>query len=346
MENINLRGIRNRISWGSIFAGVFTVLAISILLSLLATSVSLFMFNPTKDDPTAGIGTTVGIWTVVSLLISLAAGGFVAGKLATADGMIHGFLVWATTTIVTIILAGFLAVGAVKAASNVLGAVSSVVGNVISGVGSAAASGASELSDQIEGLFDDSDFNSNLNGYENNLQQNVRVALRKSGVKEFQPEYLQNQMNQIKQDFNKTVKTLATHPKNADNIINGFLDRLKKRANDFGQSINRQDVTRAIANNTDLSQAQVEQAVNQYIDLFNQASQEGKEQIANLQQTVENAKQNWAQMKQEALQKAQEATNAAARSALWSFFAMLVGAALCAYAGMFGAKKTKQGYEV
>lgn len=345
MERINVREFRNRVSWGSIFGGVLTVLAISILLSILATSISLFMFQPTSDDPTSGIGTNIGIWTVVSLLVSLFAGGFVAGKLAGADGMIHGFLVWATSSIVTVVLVVWMAAGAVKLTANVLGSVSSVAGNLISGVGSAAASGASELSDQIENQFDDIDFSTNSSMSGNNIQQNIRTALRKSGVKEFQPEYLQNQMNQIKTDFNKTVKRLATHPKDADQIINNFLERLKNRANRFSEGISRQDLTRAIANNTDLSPAEVNQAVDQYIDLFNQAKRQGQEEIDKLQQAVENAQQNWEELKQEALQKTEEASHAAARSALWSFFAMLIGAVVCAFAGAVGMKKTREGYE-
>lgn len=345
MERISIRDMKDRISWGSIIAGVLTVLSISVLLSVLSSSIGLFMFNPTDAHPTSGIGTTVGIWTVISLIISLIAGGFVAGKLAGADGLIHGFMVWATTLIVTLILGAFLAVGAVKLTSNILGSISSVVGNVLSGVGSAAKSGLSGMSDEVKDLFSDVDFNTDVDNNGKNIQQDVRMALKKSGVKEFQPDYLNNQLQQIKTDFQKTVKKVATHPKDADDIINKFLDRLKKRANKFGDSINRDDLTKAIANNTTLSKAEVDKAVDQYMDLINSATQKGKEEIANLQQSIDQAKQKWEVMKQEALVKAEKATNAAARSALISFFAMLIGAILCAYSGLYGAKKTRQGYE-
>lgn len=346
MERINLREIRRRVSWGSIFGGVMTVLAISVLISILTTSIGLFMFNPTADNPTSGIGTTVGIWTAISLIISLIAGGFVAGKLAGADGTIHGFLVWATTLIITIILIALMAMGAVKLTSNILGSISSVAGNVLSGIGSTVKSGASELSDQVGNIFDDIDINTNVNGYGNNIPQNIRVALRRSGVKELQPYYLQNQLKQVKMDLKKTIKKIAANPKDADDIINGFLNRLQKRADNFSQNINREDIARAIANNTDLTQAEAERTVNQYIDLINNAIQQGKEEIADLQQSIEQAKEEWAVTKQKALETAEEATNAAARSMLISFFAMLIGAILCALAGYYGARKTKEGYEV
>lgn len=107
-----------------------TVLAISVLLSILNSSIGLFMFDPLSDHPVAGIGTAVGIGSAIILVAGMAAGGFVAGKLAGMDGMIHGFLVWATTLIVAVVLGIFLAVGAAKMTVNTLGAVSSVTGSV------------------------------------------------------------------------------------------------------------------------------------------------------------------------------------------------------------------------
>lgn len=343
MERSNFRDFRRRISWGSIFAGTVTVLAISILLSILSTSIGLFMFDPLSNHPTSGIGTTVGIWTIVALLISLLAGGFVAGKLAGTDGFIHGFVVWGTTLLITVILGAFLAVGAVKLTSNILGSISSATGSVLSGVGSVVKDGASELSDQANDLFGDIDFNDTLNS--NDIQQNVRQALRRSGVREFQPGYLQNQMRAVKSDLKKTVKKVAANPEDADEIINKFLDRLKNRADNFAKNINRENLTKAISNNSDMTPAEVNHAVDQYMDLKNKAIEQGKEQIDNLEQAIQQAQQDWEVIKQKALVQAEKASKAAARSTLFSFIGILIGAILCAFAGFFGAKKTRQGYE-
>ncbi len=65
MNVINNRRCR-RVSWGSIIGGVVTVLAVSFLLSLIGTSIGLFMLDPTDSEPFSGVGTSVGIWTVVS----------------------------------------------------------------------------------------------------------------------------------------------------------------------------------------------------------------------------------------------------------------------------------------
>jgi len=346
MERIkitDLRELRRRISWGSIIGGVMTVLAVSLLLSILGSSVGLIMFDPVSSDPMSGIGTTMGIWTVISLLISLAAGGFVAGKLAGADGIIHGFLVWATTLIVAVILMVSLAAGAVKMTANILGSVTSAAGSVLSGVGSVVESGVSGISDNVGDLFSDIDLNSEEG--KNEVRQDVREALRKSGVKEFQPEYLQNQMGAIKSDFDKSVKKLATHPNDAETILNDFLDKLGTRADNYAKNIDRDDLTKAIANNSNLSKAEVDKAADEYMILIDNMREQGNEKINEFKQSIEQAKQDWERMKQNARVEAEKATNAAGRSGIVSFFALLIGAVLCSFTGAFGVRKTQEGYE-
>ena len=195
MKKLSFAELKGRVSWGSVFGGVMTVLAISVLLSILNSSIGLFMFDPLSGHPASGIGTAVGIGSAVILITGMAAGGFVAGKLAGMDGMIHGFLVWATTLIVAVVLGVFLAAGAVKMTANALGAVSSVTGSVLSGTGNAVGSGISALSEEAEEVFGKIDFNATLK--EENIPQNIRAALVKSNVKELHPDYLKKHIETI-----------------------------------------------------------------------------------------------------------------------------------------------------
>lgn len=336
MERLEFTDLRNRVSWGSVIGGVVTVLAISILLSILSTSIGLYMFDPLSEHPTDGIGTSVGIWTAVALIVSMIAGGFVAGKLAGTDGMIHGFLVWATTLIVAIILGAMLAVGAFKMTANILGSITSVTGNVLSGVGSAVGDGASALSDKAKDLFDDIDFNSDLKGED--IPKDIRTALAKSNVKELQPDYLQNQLSDVKSDLEKSVKKIATHPQDADKIVDKFLDTQKKRLDHITKNVDRNDLAKAISNNTNLTKEEANKAIDQYMVTIDKAKKEAQEQIDNLEQSLQKAKQEWNQMKHEALKAADEATDTAATSALISFFAILIAAVLCSLAGAYGTK--------
>lgn len=344
MRRFNFTELKGRVSWGSVFGGVMTVLAISILLSVLGTSIGLYMLDPLADHPASGIGTTVGIWSAVALIISMIAGGFVAGKLAGVDGMIHGFLVWATTLIFAAIVGVMLTIGAAKLTVNALGAVSSVAGNIISGAGSVVGSGISALSDQAKEHFGDIDFNTDIKGED--IPQNIRKALAQSGIKELQPNYLQDQLKEVKSDLGKSVKKVIANPEDADNIINKFMDRLKKRTDKITQNIDRNDLAKAIANNTNLSKAEADKAIDQYIDMINKTTAEAKQQINNLEQSLKNAAQEWKEIKHEALIAADEATDAAAKSALISFFAILAGAILCSIAGSYGGKKTQDHVEM
>lgn len=340
MRRLSLAELKGRVSWGSIFGGVMTVLAISILLSILSTSIGLFMLDPLSDHPASGIGTTVGIGSAVALIVSMSIGGFIAGKLAGLDGMIHGFLVWATTLIVATIIGIMMAVGAAKLTVNVLGSVSSVVGNVLSGIGSAAGSGVSALSDQAKELFGDINFDTDLKGED--IPKDIRTALAKSNIKELQPDYLQNQLSEIKDDLGKAVKQAVASPQDADNIMSKFMDKLQQRAGKITQNIDRNDLAKAIANNTNLSTAEANKAIDQYISMMNNAKIEIQQQINNLQQALQKATQEWKELKHKALVAADEASDAAARSALVSFFAILIAAILCSVAGSYGSRKTQE----
>ena len=210
------------------------------------------------------------------------------------DGMIHGFLVWATTLIVAAILGIFLAVGAAKMTANALGAVSSVTGNVLSGAGSIVGNGVSALSEKAEDLFGKIDFNATLK--EENIPQNIRTALIKSNVKELQPDYLNKQLEEVKDDLSKSVKEIVASPQETDETINGFLERLKQRAENLSQKINKNDLSKAIANNTNMSKAEADKTVEEYMNLIDNARAEAGKQIdkleANLQKRNKNGKKS------------------------------------------------------
>ncbi len=340
----NWTELKKRVSWGSVFGGVVTVLAVSILLSVLGSSIGLFMFDPFADNPVSGIGTTVGIGTALALIVSMVAGGFVAGKLAGVDGLIHGFLVWGTTLIVGAFFCVLLTVGAAKLTMNALGAASSVAGGVISGTGSIVGGGVSALSDQAKELFGGIDFKVDLKDGE--LPKDIRAVLVKSKVKELQPDYLQKQLEGVKADFGKSVKKAVASPEDADEIFKDFLAHLKKQANNLAKSIDRNDLAKALSNNTNMSKAEADKAIKQYMEIMHKATAEADKQIRNLEQNLDKAIQEWQEVKQNALETADKAADTAARSALISFFAILIGAVLCSLAGAYGSRKTQERIDI
>lgn len=125
------RGVATpNISWGAIFAGVVTFIAVTLLLSLVTAALGL--------GGAGGVAT--GIWTVVSLAIALAAAGYVAGALAVRSGLLHGFLTWATSLVVGLLMVGWLG-------TTLLGAVGGVVGQTATTV---AESSGGEVTNEVQ----------------------------------------------------------------------------------------------------------------------------------------------------------------------------------------------------
>lgn len=135
-----------RISWAAIIAGVILVVAVQMLLSMLGLGVGLGLVSPntngTPDASSFGIG--AGLWWLVSSLVALAMGGYVASWLAGLttqfDGLLHGIMTWAIATLLTFYLL-------TSAVGGLIGGAFSVVGSGLSSAGSGVAAAAPKLAD-------------------------------------------------------------------------------------------------------------------------------------------------------------------------------------------------------
>ena len=142
-----------RISWAAIIAGVILVIAVQLLLSMLGLGVGLGLVSPntngTPDASSFGIG--AGLWWLVSSLVALALGGYVAawlGGLATRfDGMLHGLVTWGIATLLTFYLL-------TSAVGGLIGGAFSMVGSGLSAAGSGLASAAPKVA-QAAGVSPD-----------------------------------------------------------------------------------------------------------------------------------------------------------------------------------------------
>lgn len=97
-------------------------------LGLIGSAIGFGTLKPTSSNPLDGVGTGLIIWTIITIVLSLMAAGFVSGVAAKRIGLLHGFLTWATSMIVVMLLVSYTAVSAFSA-------IGSLLGNVASGVG-------------------------------------------------------------------------------------------------------------------------------------------------------------------------------------------------------------------
>lgn len=116
--------VLRRVSWGAIFAGTIVALAIQLALNVLGLGIGLGIISPT-EGVSEGIGFGAGIWFLLSTLIALYFGGWVAGRMAgfprKLTGTLHGLVVWALATLFSFYLMN-------TAIGTVLGGISGAIG--------------------------------------------------------------------------------------------------------------------------------------------------------------------------------------------------------------------------
>ncbi len=132
---------RARVSWGAILGGVVLVVVIQLLLSLLGTGIGLGTVDLNAGStPDAGsLGISAGVWWLVSSIVALLVGGFVAARLAGVerrlDGLLHGLVAWGIATLLTIYLLTSAVGGIIGGGFSALGSLAQAAG---SGIGAAA----------------------------------------------------------------------------------------------------------------------------------------------------------------------------------------------------------------
>lgn len=93
----------DRVRWGPIISGIVVALATQLILSALGAAIGTTFLSgsgaPRSNAP--GVGTGVGIWSIISLLIALFLGSWVAaracGPMNRNTALLNGAILWATT---------------------------------------------------------------------------------------------------------------------------------------------------------------------------------------------------------------------------------------------------------
>ncbi|MEI4259851.1 MAG: hypothetical protein V9822_00760 [Candidatus Dasytiphilus stammeri] len=117
-ENMHFKTI----SWDAIFAGLISTLVIELVLLILGTAVGASSIFPLNDtNPLANIAIGPIIWTSISMMIALAIGSYLAGMIATREGVLHGMLVWAIKTLICLTLICILFTQVISGTMSLLG---------------------------------------------------------------------------------------------------------------------------------------------------------------------------------------------------------------------------------
>ncbi len=313
--------VMKRISWSAVFAGVLVAVVSQMLMTLLGLGIGLSTVDPvTEQNPTAGLGTGSALWYIVSSLLSLFIGGWIAGRLASAprlfDGIIHGILTWCLATLITIY---FLT----TTIGSIIGGASRLVGSLVRTAGSAVAAAAPGIGNAVQGQLKEKGIDlKNLDITD--LKREANKLLRQTGNANLNPDALERKADRAGQQTKTAAGRASEDPQSTDDIAGDLFTKLFRQGEATVNSVDRDDAVNVVMKRTGKSRGESEQIVDNWINTYKQA-------VAKVEQT-----------KREAEVKAREVADAtaasASKAAIFGFFGLLIGVVAAGYGAKTGTE--------
>ena len=309
MSNISIKSI----SWSSVFAGVLIAIVVQICLSLLGIGIGLSTIDAkTETNPTAGLGIGTGIWYILSSVISIFAGAWIAGRLAQTvrlfDGVIHGLLTWSLVTLVTLYFIS-------TTLGSIIGGASKLIGSTLGAAGSLTGQGISAAAPAIKDELENQGFNLD------DLKSEAKLLLKQTGKSELQPNNLENEVKKAGEQAKNSAGRMASNPQGSDSETDSMFENLLVKGKGIVSEVDKEAMVNVIMKRTGKSRAEASQVADNWIS------------------TAKQTAAKWEQTKREAEIKtrevADEAAKASSTAAILTFFSLLIGALVAGY----GAKK-------
>lgn len=312
---------RKGISWRAIFAGVACILSVVFLLNLLGLVFGFGTINPVEENnPLSGVGTGSLIWWIVSNLIALFAGGYVAARVGVSfyhkSGIVQGIMTWALYTFISAWL------------------LTSAVGSIISGVGNTIGSVLSSGSDQQEQSQREQQLkqqqNQQLNISFEQAKREFYNLLEDTEKDALDPDRLENQAQEVVQNAKQEAREAVRKPGQIDAQVEQIFDNARNEFEDSWKAIDKEALVNVLTERTDMSETEARNTVERYVSQYENLRQES-EQIME-------------QVKQKAQETAGNIAEAISDAALYLFIALLLGVIVAAAGGAVGVKSLRSDY--
>jgi hypothetical protein len=305
-----------RVSWGAVFAGVVLALALQVLFAMLGTGIGMSTVDPLVDgaSPSASsFGIGAAVWWVISSLIALFAGGWVAGRLSgmlrPAEGSIHGLLTWAIAVLATMYLL-------TTTVSSLVSGAGSILGTAVS----ATATGAAAAAPKVTELAGDQLSKAGISI--DTIKREAAQVLSQTGKPDLQPGAARQQADSAVAEAKQAANSGAT----SDQDFSSLIERLITRGKDAASQVDRDALINVVMARSGVSR------------------EEAAKRVQGWEEKADQAKAKATQAAEQAKQKAREVADATAknvsRAMLLGFFALAIGA-LAAWMG--GAKGQRRG---
>ena len=322
-----------RVSWGAIFAGAAIGVATLLLLTLLGLGIGTATLDPAPGgDGTPGAGALAsgsGIWLVVSQLVALLVGGYVAGRLAGVPkkqgSLLHGVAVWAVTTIAMFWLA------------------TTAIGNVAGGAASMLSSAGGGIASATQAVVpDDLAFEDLVPNVEmSDLPPEVRQTMREEGLT---PEDVRTEAADMARSvvgpeersraldiLRSTATDVLQSPGDASQDVSAAADQLFAGPDAVISDEDRDQLTSELSSRFGVSEREAQQTIERW--------------QARATETVNAAERNLAQARDQAAQAAQSAAEGVSTAAFLAFVASLLGLIAAAVGGLLGRPKDELAHD-
>lgn len=337
VDGMDSKQVGNNISWSSVLAGVVTFIALSVLFSLVSASIGLGVTDLTANNPLAGVGTGMIVWTIISFVLSLAAAGFVAGLSANRAGVVHGFLTWAVSLVVIIFIA-------TSTVSSVFGAIGSLLGHTGNAVGNVVGNTTQVAATLTQDAFDN--ISQQVSIDTENLDKAVVEALEKTEIEQLQPNYLQAQLDATIADVKDAGHRVIVQGEDIQVVTEEVLQNVETRLTAIGESLDEETLKTEIAKNTDLTATEVDKAVANIKSAYETTQTEAKRLLNQAKMNIETLRVQAEAALAESIQTTNDVMNATAKYSLVAFFGLVLAAVAASSAGYYGSKVGEAGHNL
>ena len=237
----------SRVSWGAIFAGAVSAVALTALFSLLGLGIGFGSLDPAEGDSVSGVPKATLAWWAVTSIVATGIGGFVAARLAgiprTLTGALHGLAVWAVATILTLWLATTAVGFALGATANLVTSTARVASSAVTTVGGAAINAG--------GSVMPSPSSSQVSSARDRVMQEAMALGQAAGMD-------QRDVQQAQNAVAATARDIARTPGDADQDLARLIDRLFQGPNAAMSPAEREQLVSEIARRSGVSREEAQ----------------------------------------------------------------------------------------
>jgi hypothetical protein len=312
--------VNSSVSWAAVFGGAIVALAFQMLFTTLGAGIGAAAIDPyDRDNPVKGVPTGALVWWLVTGLISLFVGGWVAGKLSGATsfsdasiavGGMHGLVMWSLATVLTFLLlltsAGKLIGGMMRVVFEGISLVAKGAAATVPVVGNLAASAAKEVIPAFDW---------------EKIKREVRNLLRETGRPELQPENVEKKADQVKQKALDFIKD----PLAGDEELSSMLKQVYGEVRDAFNAGDRETLVNMLSARTGKAKDEINKVVDRIENVYQDVKKEYKATLAT--------------MEQKARETADATASVISRATIWTFAALICGMVISTAGAVLGVSR-------